>query len=274
MTDILKRLGDDWHNPNPYVKLIEGILPSSECCQEIQNALLRVYEEEHFEFRSLKGYRKIETIYDNEIDSTEFRMQQLEEDIKKEDQRYKVFLEKFKKMEMPENSLETEDDEEEEEEEEEEDDMQADQKRKGVQKACKRSIKAEEMRKIQLAKGIKSSMASSQQKMIDLGNELELLQKKCEYYKHYQYASRCYISGYRKALREYSETKDVVQLVKNLDDVVSYYRMMMRRYVPNEPCRGEENTDCKVHLLPLTRAYNRASGFHDIFKCAACPSKN
>jgi hypothetical protein len=167
------------------------------------------------------------------------------------------------------NPQEKEDDEDEEEEEEE--DLQANQKKKGTQKACKRSIKAEELKKIQQAKGLKASMATSQQKMIDLRDEIEALEKKSTYYKHYQYASRCYTNGYRKALREYSETKNVSSLVQSLSHVISYYEMMMRRYVPEDPCCGDESKLCNTHLLPLSRSYNTQSGLWDIVKCHASP---
>lgn len=270
MTDILKVLGDDWHTSNPYLKLIESVLPSSKYGVQIQDALLRVYEDQHFEFRRLKENRKVETIYDGELEVNEFRIKQLQEEMKKEDQHYQGLLEKFQKTEIHEKTLD-EEEEAEEDEEEEEDDTQANQKKKGVQKACKRSLKAEELKKIQQAKGLKSSMATSQQKMIDLRDEVEGLEKKCEYYKHYQYASRCYISGYRKALREYSETKDVTSLIKSLSDIVSYYDKMMRRYVPEEPCCGEDRNLCTTHLLPLSRAYNARSGLWDILKCQVSP---
>jgi hypothetical protein len=273
MTDLLKQLADDWHNPNPYLKLIQSVLPSCKYELQVQNALLKVYEDEHYEFRSLKGNRKIETIYDSEIEFLEFRMKQLEQEREKEDQHFKTLLEKFQKMEMSETPLNEEGEEEDDDDdnEKEAEDLQANQKKKGVQKGCKRTLKAEELRKIQQTKGIKSSMASSQQKMIDLRDESDALEKKSQYYKHYQHASRYYICDYRKALREYSQTKDLLVLIKSLSDVISYYELLMRRNVPKEPCCGEEKSFCKVHLLPLSRAFNPMSNLWDTVKCQASP---
>lgn len=275
MTSLLTKLGDDWHNPHPFLDFIDNVIPSSTHALQIENALLRICEDEHYDFKSLKSYQKATTIYDTEIDVAEFHKKELEQDMEKEDKHYTNLLEKFQAMELPESAKDQleENEEEEEEDDEEKEDMKANQKKKKGQQVCKRSQKAEEQRKIQQAKGIKSSMASSQQKLIDMRNEVELLEKRVDYYKHYAYASRCYINGVRKATAKYSETKDLRTLIKDLEETIEYSEMMMRRYVPNDPCCGEEHTLCKVHLLPLSRVFNRSSGFYDLFNCPAHPMK-
>jgi len=273
MTSLLKTLGDNWHNDHAYVDMIESVIPSTKFLKQIERALYRAYEDEHYEFKSLKSYQKTTTIYDTEIDGAEFQKKQLEEEIEREDKHFTTLLEKFQAMELPESAKEELNEEEEEEEEEQEDDVKANQKKKKGQQVCKRSQKAEEMRKIQQAKGIKSSMATTQQKLIDMRNEVEHLETKIEYYKHYQYASRCYINGVRKATAEYSETRDLKALILNIEKTIEYSEMMMRRYVPKDPCCGEEHNLCKVHLLPLSRVFNRSSGFYDLFNCPAYPMK-
>ena len=272
MTSLLKTLGDNWHNDHAYVDMIESVVPSTKFLKQIERALYRAYEDEHYEFKSVKSYQKVATIYDTEIDGAEFQKKQLEEEIEREDKHFTTLLEKFQAMELPESAKE-ELNEEEEEEEEEEDDVKANQKKKKGQQVCKRSQKAEEVRKIQQAKGIKSSMATTQQKLIDMRNEVEHLETKIEYYKHYQYASRCYINGVRKATAEYSETRDLKALIVNIEKTIEYSEMMMRRYVPKDSCCGEEHNLCKVHLLPLSRVFNRSSGFYDLFNCPAYPMK-
>jgi hypothetical protein len=273
MTTLLKTLGDDWHNDHAYSKLIESVIPSTKFVKEIERALYRVYDDEHHDFKSATSYQKAITIYDAEIECDESRKKQLEEEMQKEDKHYMNLLEKFQAMELPESVKDelNEEEEEEEKEKEEENDVKVNQKKSKGQQACKRSLKAEEQRKIQQAKGIKSSMATSQQKLIDMRNEVDLLEKKLEYYRHYQYASSCYINGVRKATREYRETKDLHALIVNLEKTIDYSEMMMRRYVPNDPCCGGENMLCKMHLLPLYRVYNRSSGFYDLFNCPAHP---
>jgi hypothetical protein len=275
MSTTLQKLGENWHIPHPYVSLIDTIVPSSNYTLDIENALLKVYEEEHYDFKSLKKDTPIHTLYDDELLYGKARRKELEEEMKAEGERYESLMKKFQELETP--LSESEEGEEEEEEEEVEDDIKTTQKKKKGQQACKRSQKAEEQRKIQQAKGIKSSMASSQQKLIDLGNEVDILEKKSEYYKHYQYASRCYINGVRKATREYSETKDLPVLIKNLEDVISYYEMMMRRYVPSESCAGKGKGKgkggglCETHLLPLELHRNPVTGFRDVVKCCVSP---
>lgn len=272
MSNTLQKLGENWHISHPYLSLIDTVVPSSKYKLDVEDALFRVCEEEYYDFKSLKKDTTTYTLYDDDLIYSERRKKEIEEEMKVEDERFQSLMKKFQETEAPLLDAE-EDDEEEEEEEVEEEDLKANQKKKKGQQACNRSKKADEQRKIQQAKGIKSSMASSQQKLIDLGNELEVLEKKREYYKHYQYASRGYINGVRKATRDYKETRDVNTLIKNLEDVISYYEMMMRRYVPSDPCTGTGKGRglCETHLLPLEVYQNPVTGFRDVVKCCASP---
>jgi hypothetical protein len=271
MTTVLKKLGDDWHNSHPYVELIQSLIPSCAHLLDIERLLTEIYVDEHYDFKSLKLSQGTETIYDDEIEEAEMKKGQLEEEMKKESERFQKLLEKFKEQEAPDSTTEEEKEEEKEEEEEKDDDVTVNQKKKSIQKGCRRTLKAEELRKKQQVKAIKSSMASSQQMMMEMRDEIDTLEKKITYYKHYQSAQASYLKGKRDAKTAYMKSKDVQALIVSLADVIGYYKKMMRRYVPAEACCGEENGLCKSHLLPLYRARNPNSGFRDTFKCEVSP---
>lgn len=268
MTDLLKRLGDDWHNSNPYLNLIEKVLPSCPHALAIEQKLLEVYVQEQNDFKIYKD-RTVTTTYDTEIEIAISNKKRLEEEKKKEEERFNKLLEKFKEQGAPESSSE-EEKEEKEEEEEEDEEVVVKHKGKG-QQACRRTLKKEEERKRGLVNSIKSSMASSQVKLMELGEEIEKLEKICEYYTHYRNASRNYILGVRKAALAYSESKDIATLIKDLAEIIPYYEKMMRRYVPSEPCQGHEKGLCETHMLPLYATVYPKDNFRHVWKCAVSP---
>ncbi len=248
MSNLLKTLGDNWHNEHVYRPLIEKIVPNSENKKAIALALIEIYVAEHYDFKQFRS-TNTETVYDDDIDICKVRKKETEEKVAKEETNFKKLLEKFQQMEAPESA--TEEEKEEEEEEEEEEEVEVIRKGKG-QKACKRSLKAEEQHKKMLAKGIKSSMASSQEKLRDLNEYIEQLNKKMEYFIHYQKASRYYQQTKRAAVLSYASSKDVEALVKDLDFAIDQYEMLMKRYVPKDRCAGSVPGDCTTHLLPLS----------------------
>lgn len=272
MTDILKTLGDNWHNEHPYLGLIEEVIPSCPYALAIEKKLIEVYVEQHNGFKLYKNASGM-TTYDYEIERALVEKKNLEEEKKKEEERFNKLIEKFKEQEAPESNTEEENkngDDEEEEEEEEEEEVVVKQKGKG-QQVCRRTLKKEEERKKGLVAGIKSSMAASQVKLMEIGEEIEKLDKLVEYYKHYQYASRGYILGVRKIALNYSETKDVPALIKGLAELIPYYEHMMRRYIPSEPCQGEKKGLCETHMLPLHLTVYANQGYKHVWKCAVSP---
>lgn len=272
MTSLLMKLGADWHNPHPYIQLIQSVLPDStfeEACT-IENKLLQVHEDEHFDFKSLKQNKPIETLYGAEIEIAITKKKHLEDEVKREEERFNKLIEKFKEQNPPESNSDQEKEEEEEEEEEDEEEIVVKHKGKG-QQACRRTLKKEEERKKALVNNIKSSMASSQGRLMEMGEEIENLEKFIEYYGHYDNASKIYLQSFRQATRNYAETKDLQGLIQELAKIILYYEKMMRRYVPVDPCQGEEKGLCKTHLLPLCRTVYPNQGFKHVWKCAAHP---
>ncbi len=272
MTSVLMKLGENWHNPHPYVELVQSVLPDAtfQEAQAIEDRLLQVHEDEHFEFKSLKNQKPIQTTYESEIEIATTKKKQFEDEVKKEEDRFNKLLEKFKELGAPESSEEEEQQDEEEEEEEDEEAAEAKRKGKG-QKACRRTLKAEEDRKKKLVQGIKTSMASSQVRLMELNEEIEKLSKLSEYYRHYDNATKYYLRSFRLATKTYAETKDVNALIKALRDAISYYNMMMRRYVPQDSCVGQEKGLCETHLLPLSVTIYPKDNYRQVWKCCASP---
>lgn len=270
MTDILKTLGDDWHAEHPYMGLIQKVLPSCPHALAIEQKLLEVYVEQHNGFKLYKNMTG-HTMFDTEIETMTAQKAKYEEERKKEEERFNKLLEKLKEQSIPESSTEEEEEKEKEEEEEQEDDeVVVKQKGKG-QQACRRTLKKEADRQKSLVTSIKSSMASSQVRLMELGEEIEKLEKICEYYRHYSNASRNYAHSIRKIALAYSENKDVPALIKGLSEAIPYYEHMMRRYVPSGCCSGKEGTLCETHLLPIELYRNPVTGFRDVAKCRVSP---
>ena len=269
MTTLLKTLGDDWHQPHPYVSLVHSVLPDAtfQEARAIEDRLLQVYEDEHYDFKSLKQTKPFETTYEAEIQIAMTKKKQLEEEVKREEERFNKLLEKFKEYGAPETSSE----EEEEEEEDDDDTEAAEAKRKGKgQKACRRTLKAEESRKRKLAQGAKTSMASSQVRLMELNEEIEKLAKLIQYYEHYTSATKHYLRAIREGTRRYSESKDISALIKEVHNTIVYYEKMMRRYVPEDPCCGSKGL-CETHLLPLRVTVYPKEGFKHVYTCGASP---
>lgn len=265
MSNLLKKLGDNWHTEDAYIGLIESIVPNSEHKKAIQNLLLELYVDEHNDYKLFRS-KGTHTIYDDDIVECSYRKKETEEALEKEEKHFKKLLEKFQQMEAPETSTEEEVDEEDEEEEV----VEVSNKGKG-QKACKRTIKSEAKHKAMLVKGIKTSMASSQEKLRDLNEYIQQLDKKAEFFTYYQKASQQYQRSTREDVQKYIQSKDLEQLIRDLDASVGYYEMMMRRYVPKMACRGEEKGICETHLLPLSMTVYPNEGFKRVWKCkVAC----
>lgn len=270
MTDILKILGDDWHVDHPYLELIERVVPGCPYAEKVEQKLVEVYVEQQNEFKLYKNTTGV-TTYDYEIETLTSKKKKLEDEKEKEEERFNKLLDKFKDQAIAESSSgEEKETENEEEDEEEEEEVAVKQKGKG-QKACRRTLKKEEQRKKALVTGIKSSMASSQGKLMEIGEEIEKLDKMCEYYTHYRNASRNYILACRRIILAYSENKDLETLIRSLADTIAHYEKMMRYFVPSEPCQGHEKGLCETHLLPLYRTVFPNQGFKHVWKCAVSP---
>lgn len=262
MSNILKKLGDNWHVEHAYQPLIDKIVPNSLHKHAIERVLLEIYVSEHNEFKQFQMNNN-NTLYDYDIEMSKQRKKETQEELEKEEKNFQKLMEKFQQMEAPESSTE-----EEVENEEEEEEIEVNRKGKG-QKACKRTLKAEEQHKRSLVKGIKASLASSQQKLMDLNEYIQQLDTKIDSFIHYQKASRYYQQTLETVVKSYVKNKDIEKLVKDLDSTIDYYEMMMRRYVSKDPCEGSYPGPCKTHFLPLQAVKYTVKGEIDDVKCAA-----
>jgi hypothetical protein len=105
---------------------------------------------------------------------------------------------------------------------------------------------------------------------MELNEEVEKMSKLMEYYHHYNNANKYYLRGMKELTRTYADSKDVTALIKGIQDMLSYYEMMMRRYVPEDPCCGSKGL-CETHLLPLHVTVYPKDNFKHVWACSASP---
>jgi hypothetical protein len=264
MSETIIKLGDDWHNPHPYERLIRSIFPKSsyDDMQDIENCLLRVYEAQHYDFKIYKDKSKA-TVYDLDISQAEGRIHSLEVEKKRDEEAFERLCKKLEEtiQEQRKHGFLREEATLEEAVEEEEDEMSAYEMTKDVQVSKDpKKINKEEVRKRRelearlstTVKSTQSSMATTQQKLMDYQKEIEILEKKKEYFEHYRTAALWYQAAMRKIVLDYEVNKDVEVLVKGINDVLSYYNTIRRRNVSSDPCKGRTNEPCESHFLPLT----------------------
>lgn len=256
MSELLRKLGDNWHVDHVYDRLILSILPDTKHKKRIENYLYQIYVDSHYDYKSWR-HPPPGTIYDLEIDLFRGQKKALEEKYTKEEETFTKLCEKFQTLGGAEKDDNSEGGDQEEEEEDEEEEIvqvkgQKDTKvvSKGTGKeAAAKAREQERHRQLQL-KQTKANMAATQQTLIDIQKEIETLDTKIEYYGHYQYADRGLSLSLRKIILEYAKTNDDEVLIRNLDDIIDYHEMIKRRYVPKDPCRGGKGL-CATHHLPL-----------------------
>ncbi len=230
---------------------------------EIEKFLLRVYEAQHYDFKSFRDKSK-HTIYDLDISRAVSDKLLLEAQEKKDKQTFENLCKKLEEtiQEQRKNGfVEGEVNESTSEEEDEEENMYGVQKDVHVQKNGKDSkkqakelAKQRQILKAQLehtVKSTQSSMATVQERLMGYQTTLEMLEKKKEYYEHYRSASWYYQEATRKLVLEYEQTKNLEALVKGFQDIFSYYTKLRRRYVSIDSCKGSGKMLCETHLLPL-----------------------
>lgn len=264
MSNLLQKLGEDWHNPHPYESLIHTILPNTEKThgEEIEWCLISLYVDEHNGFKNSKSESK-HTIYDLELDVLRAKKTKLEEEYKKEEDIFEKICKKFEEMGAS-TKLQTSDEPKEESEEEKEKEVEdtyveaPQQKDKPIQKSSKETLrltKEREKRDAVLAKSIKSSMATSQEKLMELRKELDQLEDHQRCYKQYQGAAWYYLGAIKKAVVAYESKKDIEVLVKELDSILRNYNTFLRRGILNERCSGDVKGLCEKHYLPMRNPY-------------------
>lgn len=273
---ILKTLGDDWHNSNPYYNLILSTAPTTKHVKEIEKLLFAVYEAEHYGFKKYTT-TALSTIYDAEIDTWKAKISTIHVEMKKEEETLEKLTKKFAELE---GFICPEDQEGEDEEEEEEADDTPVPKEQGKQrviatakssKSAQLAAQVEAKKKAQLAKVTTSNMATSQQKLMDMQQELIALEKRITYYGHYQYADLGHQRTFRRLALAYEKDQDLAKLIQGLSDMLDYYHMIRRRYIPEDPCSGTYKGLCNTHCLPLYPTGYSKDGSVMTSQCALHP---
>lgn len=275
---LLHRLGDNWHAVSPYLPLIEKVVPQSKYQAEIQDVLYTLYVDEHYNFKQSKHVSK-DTLYSNEVEVAQEKMNQLEEEMVKEEKILQTLSQKFELVQdflvYTSNDLDEDDN----------DDDYVDANahhEKGKGNMIKAKVKGkklspqeeakimEEKKKATTARNTKMAMATSQQKLLDMQQEFEHLEKKKKYYQHYHYASYGRQCGMKRLVLAYEKDKDLITLIQGLDELLDYFHMMFRRYIPPSACDGTYHGLCASHYLPFS-APARYSEKGTLEETAKCP---
>jgi delta 1-pyrroline-5-carboxylate dehydrogenase len=263
----------NWHIERPFLDIVQTSIPTSPFKQKVEDYLLHLWVDEQYDFHLFRN-SKIYTIYDTELDIMECKKKQLEADQKKEEENFKKLLNKLKEQGTASKESASEKEEEAEEEEDKgSKDFNANQKQKkgkGSQPS-RRTLAKNEKHKAMLVKGIKTSLATSQENLIEIQEELEMLQKKSEAYCMFQHADRLMQKDMRDLVKSYEETHDRNNLIQGLEKIVAEHDKLMRRAVPTENCSGEHKGLCNTHYLPLRVTKYNNSGYPEEVKCRLAP---
>ena len=259
MTDLLTTLGDDWHTPHVYAKLILSVVPNTTHLEDIEHCLTGIYVDSHYDFKLYKNTSKY-TVYDLEIDVCEGKKKNILDQQAREEEAFENLCKKLQEIQvqLPEHA-ESMNQEEEEEDEEEEEIEHAPQKMKGAQpkpksgQISKATLLAEREKMQKLKKQYtttKSCMATSQEKLVALQAELDELERKSIVYRGYQQANWYYLTAMRNIVLNYEKNKDIQELIQRLENMLVVYNDMRCRVAPQGPCQGLSGL-CKTHYLPL-----------------------
>jgi len=274
MSNLLKTLGDDWHAPHPYLKLIQTVVPTSSNVEDIENYLTQVYVEEHYDYKLYKNPSK-HTVYDHDIDRSEVLKKKVQEEMKRESETLEKLCKKMEELQQFLDGIEGYGEALEDDAEEEEEIVQAPRQEKGKQpkaqvlsgKEAVKAKKLEEQRQMKLAKSTKSSMATCQQRLLDLQEEAEKHDLLIRLYTGYRNADWYWQTIMKKIVANYSVSKDIETLIRDIDVGLTEYKRMRKRSAPNEPCKGEGEGLCQTHLLPLHTIRWSEKGVSIAFAC-------
>jgi hypothetical protein len=276
MSNLLKTLGDDWHHPHPYWKLIQSVVPSSNHIEEIEKCLTSIYVEGHYDYKLYKNTTK-HTIYDLDISKAEMMKKEVEDSMKRESDSLEKLCKKMEELQKFLDGVESDKEEEEEEEEEEEITVKARglQQEKGKQaqtqpltgKETERAKKLDLQKKMHLAKSTKTLMANAQQKLFDLQKESEKHDLLIRLYSGYRDSDFYYQSAMKKIVLEYESSQDLEKLIHDIDMFLTEYKKMRKRVAPPIPCQGEGKNLCEAHLLPLGPTKWTEKGIPCAFAC-------
>lgn len=257
MTTLLKQLGDDWHNPHPYEPLIRTTLSSTPYLSEIEHCLIGLYVDEQSDFKLVKQPVK-SSLYAVEIEILSSKKKKLLEEIKKESEAFEKLAKKFEEtygLAVP-----LEDDEEEE-------DAPTPKK---TSNASPRTAKLNQQHKVMLTKSTKSTMATMQQSLIGMKTELDEIDARISCYTQYHEADIYYQQMLQSLVLSYEKEKNIITLVKGLQEMFPEYDRLKRIGIPIGSCSGKAGL-CAVHHLPLHHAIYNSKGLAIGAKCSLAP---
>jgi hypothetical protein len=246
----------NWHDDRPFEEIVRREIPQSPHCLKVEKSLGGLWVDEQYDFHLYKK-PTTDTMYDHQIDLWTSNKTKLEEEYKTEDKLFQKLLEKFQEQGVKEEVEQQEQNTT--SEEEVDNDITPDTKIKpGGKKPqeCKRTLKEKQKHEAMLAKSIKSSMANSQQKLIDLQQAIEILNKQIDAYKHYASVGLMVSAEMRKLVRQYERTHDRAALIRGLDEVFTVEEEFLSPH--RTKCSG--SGFCSAHYLPLEPARYNSSG--------------
>lgn len=247
-----------WIDERPLEEIIQTTIPNKHFDALVEDILLRIEVDSHFHYKLYKNTNNV-TIYDTDINIYTVKLKQLEKDYKNEEGKFQHLCESYGELAVHDTentgSHEEVDVKEDIEEDVEEEDNNVEDRlvgQKDFTAVKKKAPTTKELKKILLQiKTLKSQMASSQQKLIELQKDITTLETKLEAYKHYQYADRIYFSFMRKLILLFEQNKDNEFLKKGIYCILQYRDMMRKRYVSKAPCEENDEQYCTTHFLPI-----------------------
>lgn len=238
----LKKLGDDWHNPHPFEKLIKSIVPNASytLMAEIERYLLAVYEAEHYGFKVYKD-KSNQNIYDLDVQRYEEKLKLAKSDLKKEKDLLVNLSKKLEEtiQEQRRNGFVCDYDSIQDQEEDDEDndiykgekDVRISNNTK-TKKNSKGEVNKRKQLEVQLATAVKnmySSMETSKQKLGEYEEEVEMLEKKKEEFEKFRNASLYFQEALRRVVLKYEENKNLENLVCGIKDSLSQYNSQLKK---------------------------------------------
>jgi len=261
-----------WHDDRPFEEIVRKEIPESSYRFKVEDYLMHLWVDEQYDFHLYRKQQTDDTLYDYTIMDWTSELTKAKEEFKKEELLFEKLAKKFEEQGAPSEEVVDEKSNASSGEEEVSNDIAPDTKVKGkVAKECKRSLKKKQAHEAMLAKSIKSSMASSQQKLMDLQKEMDDLETKIAVYENYKQISLEKSRTLHALVRQYSSTQDRVALIRGLETMVSQEDKQLRSRISKEKCSGDLEGLCEKHYLPLSCARYSATGLVQEMKCRLAP---
>jgi hypothetical protein len=265
-------LSDDvnWHNDHPYLSTIREVVPTSRWSLDIEKCLLQIWVQKHYDYK-LYANKDTSTFFDLDVETLKAKKSLLDEEFKKEEAIYNGILAKLEScgqcVDAQEESSSSEEQEEVPDVHQRNGKQEARIKGGQASKLAVNTIKEKKKRDALQAKTLKSSLASSQQKLIEIKTQAETFDAKRDCYIIYQAASHFYQKEMRRIVLSYKNSPDDVKLIQDLDTLLDSYTTKMHQGIPTGSCKGSGDL-CEAHFLPL-RVTRRSKAYEpEEVKCS------